>query len=80
MPIYSTTDMPIYALVSLLLLNITITDSTKCAAYTDDISCVAKLRNILTWWNNRIFSWQKAPWSSSWYGGVQKGICDHDSI
>ena len=58
MPIYSTTDMPIYALVSLLLLNITITDSTKCAAYTDDISCVAKLRNILTWWNNRIFSWQ----------------------
>ena len=43
--------MPIYALGSLLLLNITTTDNSKYATYADDISCVAKLRNILTWWN-----------------------------
>ena len=37
--------MPIYALGSLPLLNITKTDYTKHAPYTGDI------RNILTWWN-----------------------------
>ena len=41
--------MPIYALESLPLLNITATDNTKYAAYADDVSCVGKLRNILTW-------------------------------
>ena len=45
------TAMPIYELGSLPLLNITTTDKSKCAAYADDISCVGKLRNILTWWN-----------------------------
>ena len=43
--------MPIYTLGFLPLLNITITDSTKHAAYADNISCVGKLRNILTRWN-----------------------------
>ena len=43
--------MSIYALGSLPLLNITTADNTKYAAYADDISCVGKLRNILTWWN-----------------------------
>ena len=43
--------MPIYALGSLPLLNITTTDHTKYSDYADDISCVGKLRNILTWWN-----------------------------
>ena len=42
----------IYALGSLPLLNITTTDNTKNAAYADDISCVGKLKNIVTWWNN----------------------------
>ena len=41
------TAMPVYAIGSLPLLNITITD----AAYADNISCVEKLRNILTWWD-----------------------------
>ena len=45
------TAMPIYALGSLPLLNITTTDHTKYSDYADDISCVGKLRNILTWWN-----------------------------
>lgn len=41
--------MPIDALGSLPLLNATTTtDSTKHAAYADDISFVGKLRNILT--------------------------------
>ena len=44
--------MPVYALGSLLLLNIPTTDNTKYTAYADDINCVGKLRNILTWWNN----------------------------
>ena len=44
------TAMPIYALGSLPLLNIT-TDHTKYSDYADDISCVGKLRNIVTWWN-----------------------------
>ena len=47
------TTMPIYALGSLPLLSITTTDNTKYAAYADDISCVGKLRNMLTWWNKR---------------------------
>ena len=46
------TAIPIYALGSLPLLNITTTDNTKNAAYADDISCVGKLKNILSWWNN----------------------------
>ena len=33
------------------VLNIATTDNAKYAAYADNISCVAKLRNILTWWN-----------------------------
>ena len=45
------TAMPIYALGSLPLLNITTTNNTKCAAYADDINCVGKLGNILTCWN-----------------------------
>ena len=40
--------MPIDPLGSLPLLNATTTDSTKHAAYADDISFVGKLRNILT--------------------------------
>ena len=48
------TAMPIYALGSLPLLNITTTDHTKYSDYADDISCVGKLRNILTWWNKLI--------------------------
>ena len=43
--------MPIYALGSLPLLNITTTDHTKYSDYPDDINYVGKLRNILTWWN-----------------------------
>ena len=43
--------MPICVLVSLPLLNITTARSTKHLAYADDISCVGKQRNILTWWN-----------------------------
>ena len=43
--------MPIYARGPLPLLNITTTNNTKCAVYADDISCVGKLRNILTCWN-----------------------------
>ena len=42
--------MSIYTLGFLQLLNITATVNTKYAAYADDISCVGKLRNILTWW------------------------------
>ena len=53
------TAMPIYALGSLPLLNITTTDNTKYATYADDISCVEKLRNILTWWNKLNTSWSK---------------------
>ena len=45
------TAMPIYALGSVPLLNITTRDNTKYAAYPNDMSCVGKLRNILTWWN-----------------------------
>ena len=45
------TTMPIYELGSLPLLNMTTTDKTKHAACADDISCVGKLNNILTWWN-----------------------------
>ena len=45
------TAMTIYALGSLPLLSITTTDNTKHPAYADDISCVGKLRNMLTWWN-----------------------------
>ena len=45
------TAMPICALGSLPLLNITTTDNKKYAAYADAISCVGKRRNILTWWN-----------------------------
>ena len=47
------TAMPIYALGSLPLLNILTTDNTKYSAYADDIICVGRLRNILTWWNKR---------------------------
>ena len=43
--------MPIFALGSLPLLNITTTDNSTYAAYVDDTSCVGKLRNITTWWN-----------------------------
>ena len=45
------TVMPIYALESLLLLNIATTDITKRVAYADDVTCVGELKNILTWWN-----------------------------
>ena len=45
------TAISIYALGSLLLLNVTTTDSTKYATYTDDISHTGILKNILTWWN-----------------------------
>ena len=45
------TAMPIYALGSLPLLNMTTTDNTKYATYADDISCAGKLKNIPTWWN-----------------------------
>ena len=45
------TAMPVYVLGSLLVLNITTPDNTKYAAHADDINCVGKLRNILTWWN-----------------------------
>ena len=38
------TAMPIYALVSLPLLNITTTDNTKYAAYANDLSSVGKRR------------------------------------
>ena len=51
--------MPIYAMGSLPLLNITTTDNTKHAAYADDISCVAKLRNTLTWYNKLNKFWPK---------------------
>ena len=44
--------MPIYVLGSLPLPNIITTDNTKYSANADHISCVGKLRNILTWWNN----------------------------
>ena len=43
--------MSVYALGSLPLLNITTTDNTKYAVYANDLSCVGKLRNILTWRN-----------------------------
>ena len=43
--------MPIYTLESVPLLNITTTENKKYAAYADVISCVEKLRNILTWWS-----------------------------
>ena len=36
----------IYVLRSLLLLNMTITDSTKVSTFVEDISCVGKLKNI----------------------------------
>ena len=42
------TAMPIYALVSLPISNIITTDNTKYAVHADDISCVGKLRIILT--------------------------------
>ena len=45
------TVMPIYALESLLLLNIATTDITKRVAYADDVTCVGELKNMLTWWN-----------------------------
>ena len=45
------TAMPIYALGSLPLFNITTTDNTKYSAYANDIICVGKLKHILTWWN-----------------------------
>ena len=41
------TAIPTYALGFLPPLNITTTDSTKHAAYTGNINCVGKLRNIL---------------------------------
>ena len=45
------TAVPIYGLWSLLLSNVT-ADNTKQAAYANDndISCVGKLKNMLTWW------------------------------
>ena len=43
------TAMPLYALGSHPLSNITTTDNTKYAAYAGDIRCVGKLRKILTW-------------------------------
>ena len=43
--------MPIYALESLQLLNVTTTDNTKHAGHADNIICVVKLRNMWTWWN-----------------------------
>ena len=30
-------------------LNITTTDNTKHAAYADDINCVGKVWNVITW-------------------------------
>ena len=45
------TFMSIYALGSLLLLNVTKADSTKYATYTYDISYIGILKDILTWWN-----------------------------
>ena len=46
------TAVPIYGLWYLLLSNVT-ADNTKQAAYANDndISCVGKLKNMLTWWN-----------------------------
>ena len=44
------TAMPIYALGSIPLLDATVTDNTKHAAYADDISCAGKLTSILAWW------------------------------
>ena len=38
--------MPIYALESLQLLNVTTTDNTKHAGHADNIICVVKLRNM----------------------------------
>ena len=112
------TAMPIYALRSLPLLNIITTDSKKHDAYADEISCVRKLRNILTWWNKLYTFSPKTGYflktNKSWLivnpekyetakgifkdtnlnitnegkrhlgaavvtGGVQKGICDHES-
>ena len=40
--------MLIYALQPLPVLNMTRTDNTKHAAYADGISCVGKLKNMLT--------------------------------
>ena len=37
--------------IILPILNITTTDNTNYAAYADDISCVGKVRNVLTWCN-----------------------------
>ena len=41
-------SMLIYGLWSLPLLTMERSDSTKHAAYTDDLSCVEKLKNMLT--------------------------------
>ena len=45
------TAVSIYSLGFLLLLNMTTTDSTKCATYVDDISQIGILKNIRTWGN-----------------------------
>ena len=61
------TAVPIYGLWSLLLSNVT-ADNTKQAAYANDndISCVGKLKNMLTWWNKLntldTFQKQKKSW------------------
>ena len=56
--------MPIYTLESLPLLNITTTENKKYAAYADVISCVEKLRNILTSFGQKIGYFPKA--NKSW--------------
>lgn len=59
------TAASIYGLWSLGVLNI-IEDNTKQAAYANDISCVGKLKNMLTWWNKLntldTFQKQKKSW------------------
>ena len=45
------TAISIYAVGSLLLLNVTTTDSPKYATHRDDISYIGILKNILTWRN-----------------------------
>ena len=60
--------MPIYAIGSLPLLNTTTTDNTNHAAHADDISCVGKLRNTLTWYNKLNKFW---PQNEIFFKGKQ---------
>ena len=43
--------MVIYALGSLPLLDVVLTQNTKHAAYADDLSCVGKSQNLATRWH-----------------------------